>query len=279
MIWRRWFSFTGTLLGGFYFFMLLSVAIHELLGHGLAAVLCGGRFESFSVLPGLGGWARIADVAQGRSWIVTAAGSTVQLLLGLSGLLVLEVRRRHLSAAVLAIWLFVVSNVGSALGYTAHGLIFLKGDAGELARDLTVSWRILASVLAAALAVCFLAWVLRRLTFYLEEHFAPEGRGRRMRAFLLCVALPLGAFLLAKPSVEVFGFWERTVALAAEFLLLVAGGLLFARKAPRGVDLTAARPPGPWHAAAWLGVALAAGLATAFWLEGPVPVDLGPLAD
>ena len=118
----RWIGFTGALCGGMYVFLIVGVTVHEILGHGLAALLVGGNFHSFSILPGGGGWAWTSEVGELR-WIVTWAGIAVNLLFGLLGLAVLLLRKRPLGAGRLALFLFAVTQLGSALQYPLEQIL------------------------------------------------------------------------------------------------------------------------------------------------------------
>ena len=263
----RWLGFTGTLCGGLYVFFLLGIYLHEIVGHGLVAVLLGGEFEGFSVNPGLGGWAWTQDVRAEDEWLVDWGGIAVDLATGLLGFGLFFLRPRHLSAGALALFLLALGGTARAVGYTLQGFLFLRGDAGHLAGRLDVWVRHVCIgvllILFAALAV----WALRRTLVFLEEHFEPANARQRRTAVFLSVLLPLGALILLKPQVELFEPWQR---LAFQGSLAGALGVLaffLTRRVPRDADPDAARRPSAWTGLLWFVLAGAAYAATAIWVR------------
>lgn len=258
----RWFAFAGSLAGGLYLFLILAIAIHEILGHGLAAILCGGKFTQFSIKPSFTGHAWHEGVDPSRRWIVTAAGNLANLAVGLPALAL--GRRRWAFVA----WLLMATNLGLALGYTFQGLVFEKGDAGELARGLAGPARLLVGGIAATLLLAFAAFALRRLVLHLAAHFQPSDvRGLRGQ-FLLAVVFPVTVMLAVKPSGEIFAPRERLLSAGAGLVALLLLGTWLTRRAPAAEPL---RLPA-WLAPAMLLGAAAAWAATALWLTGPVRV-------
>ena len=230
----RWFAFAGALAGGLYLFMILALAIHEILGHGLAAILCGGRFTQFSLKPGFTGYAWYEGVDRSRWWVVTAAGNVVNLLVGLPAL---ALARRRLSALAFVGWLLATTNLGLALGYTFQGLLFAKGDAGELARDLRGPARLLAIGVAATLLVAFAAFALRRLVLYLAAFLTrrQESIARFTEGLLpvLLVAGGMATLTLLQPDLgNSLALIILTLALAylagarVQHMALIAGAAL-----------------------------------------------------
>jgi hypothetical protein len=270
----RWFAFAGALAGGLYLFLLVAVAVHEVFGHGLAAVVCGGRFLQFSVKPGFTGYAWFDQVPISRQWFVTAAGNAVNVLVGL-GAVALSARSRHLSPRTFLVWLLATTNLGLALGYTLQGLAFGKGDAGELASDLVPAARAAATGIAATLLLAFFLLVLRRLVLMLEEQIEPPNRATRRHAFLLVVVLPVAVMLAVKPRGEVFDLSEQLLSAAVGLVALILLGFAVTRNAPSGASAGAAKKLCPWHAIVVLGGAAAGYAATALWLAEPVRVGIG----
>lgn len=258
----RWFAFSGALAGGLYLFMVVAIAVHEILGHGLAAVLCGGKFVQFSVKPSFTGYAWHEGVAPSRRWIVTAAGNVVNVVVGLAALVP---RRRRPSGAFL-LWLLWTTNLGLAFGYTFQGLLFGKGDAGELSRDLSGPARALASALAAVLLLAFALRALERLVLFLHGHFEPADRRGLRGTFLFAVVLPVTVMLAVKPAGEIFSPKERLFSAGAGLAALLAAGLWLTRRVPA---VAPARLPSRLALAMLLGAALA-WISTALWLSGPV---------
>ncbi len=117
--------------GCFYFFMTLSLVCHEVLGHGLVAILCGGRFQSFSVSPGFSGLASVPEVPGDFQWIVTYGGILLNAAVGLSAWLAAFFATK-LTALNFAIFWIAATQSGHALGYV--------GEFTQHARDFRSVW-------------------------------------------------------------------------------------------------------------------------------------------
>ena len=251
-------------------FFLLGVYLHEIVGHGLVAVLLGGEFKSFSVNPGLGGWAWVDGVRGEDAWLFEWSGIAINLATGLIGFGLFFLRPRHLSAGAMALFLFGLSGTAQALGYTLQGFLFLGGDAGHLAGTLDPWVRLACTGVLLVLFVALAVLALRRTLVFLEEHFEPASITQRRVALLLSVLLPLGAFILLKPQVDVFEQWQRLAFQGSLAGALVAFAFFLTRRAPRGADPDAARRPSARTGLLWLVLSGAAYTTTAIWVHGGI---------
>ncbi len=266
MTFGRWLGITGTLIGSYYVFMLLGVMLHET-AHGFAAEAYGGTWFAFDINPGLGGWAWTDGVADEHRWIVTWAGLAVDFVTGGIGLLWLLLLRPHLTTPRVLLLTFTVGGLGSALGYTLQGFLFLKGDSAGLAESLSTPARVLSAVVIGALLLLCVAWGLRRIIFLLEEHYEPRGRGGRFLAISVSVLLPWLAFLLLKPGVKVYDEGERLRYYGVLTAVMLVAAFFFTRHRPLAADPAAARPPRALTGALWFGIAAACYVATETWLR------------
>ncbi|MGE0870512.1 MAG: hypothetical protein AB7P03_18250 [Kofleriaceae bacterium] len=110
----------------------VGLVLHELLGHGGAAVAVGGELTDVRLFWFAGGWVRYRDVMPADSLIVSLGGIAVELVLGL--VLWLAIRGRGVGARI-------VRTVGAAL--VVHGCAYLAagtwhgyGDGWMVHREL-----------------------------------------------------------------------------------------------------------------------------------------------
>ena len=261
----RWLGFTGSLIGGYYVCSQFGVLAHEVVGHGLVGVLCGGTFYSFTILPGGGGWAWV-DVPDHLVWVMQWGGIAVQLLTGLVAAALILRARRHLSRTNLLLFLIAVTQIGAAVGYTLQGLFFLKGDSGDLARAMSPPGLLAARLGVGLVFLAFLCWGLRRLLVLLEEHYEPGSWRGRYGAFVGSVIAPIGAFVVFAPAPDVFEPAERRWFFGCLFALLLTVAALFTRKRPRDAEPDGAQRPGVVAGVSWLLAAGAIYGATVMWL-------------
>jgi hypothetical protein len=212
----RWASFAAATAGAFYLAMSLSVAIHEILGHGLMAVLVGGRFVQFTLLPGFGGYAWWDDVPDGWGPVVLAAGIAVNLLVG--GVVLAFYRRpRRLSAGTAAAFLVGITNAGQGLGYTIQGAVMRAGDAAEISDEIGVPATVALVGVLALLLVGLGAFALAQVALWLEEALAPRSATERRWAFVAAVVAPLVLLTALRPHPGVLPRAGSTVFLALVF--------------------------------------------------------------
>ncbi len=184
-------AFVRTLLGVFaallpfgYFAYIAAVAVHEVLGHGLAAVVVGGEFRRFHLqLDGLGAaWTEHA----GHDDFVLAAGVVVTYVLGAALLIVAARFRARLPSLVsLALVIQGATLVEDAAPYGLWGSWYGRGPA-DFARIVVASESallqgVLVMVFAAACVAGTLTW--NWLLFrWMEDHLGPFTRGRAAAA-------------------------------------------------------------------------------------------------
>lgn len=130
-----------------------AVAIHELLGHGATALLLGGTFDGFALMPDGMGWA--TSWAPGHQNIVLAAGVGAGILFGALFLL-LAFRLVH-PLARMACLLFAVYSLANATSYAFWNSVFPRppGDFGRILNELqleSVRWAFIFAFGAAYLA-------------------------------------------------------------------------------------------------------------------------------
>src|SRR5690348_10040036 len=81
---RSWAFFAPALVGSLYVLMTGSLFVHEVLGHGLAAVLDGSPGIAFRINPGFSGTGGGTRLPSPRGeWVIRFAGLAVNTLVGL----------------------------------------------------------------------------------------------------------------------------------------------------------------------------------------------------
>lgn len=117
-----------------YVAMIFAVAIHELLGHGVAALVLGGTFSGFALMPDGMAWA--AAWAPNHTNAVLAAGVAAGVLVGII-LLLVATRLAH-PLARMACLLFAFCSLEDATPYAFWNSLFPRppGDLGRILMDL-----------------------------------------------------------------------------------------------------------------------------------------------
>lgn len=108
-----------------YPFALLGTWAHEM-GHGLAAVLVGGRFRRLEIYPGLGGQAYSSGIRGARTAVVSAGGLLGPALAG--GLIIVLGSRQQtapwvLTGLAVAVALSLLGVVRNLFGWLALGAV------------------------------------------------------------------------------------------------------------------------------------------------------------
>lgn len=133
---------------------ILSVVLHEVVGHGLVARAFGGTFSEFAVLPDAYGWAA-CDCEQ-HPIAFHAGGMVVTTIVGLL-LLILSalVRRRPLTR--LSLLVFAIMLLSEGLPYAFWNAIFPRppGDMGRILIALDTG----AGVRYGLILVCGTGWI------------------------------------------------------------------------------------------------------------------------
>ncbi len=272
----RWARFTGAVSACFYVMMTLSLAVHEILGHVLAGVACGGTRIAFAIGPGFSGWGTArGDHGQAAATFIQYAGIAANAVVAVAAFGALRFRRPHLSPGGLALFWLAITEAGHAAGYTLQGLLFRQGDARDLPSLLGPVARVGA---VAVLAVLFLAlahWALQVLSRFVQEHYGAGDRAALRAAFLSSVTLPLGLIVAVAPGLPGRPLWTRVVFDGAVFAVLVLGSLWCTRQVNRRADPSGARALSSLAAGAWMISALVTFLFTSVWLSEGVRFRLG----
>ena len=106
----------------------LATCLHEIVGHGLTAVIFGGRVNGIQISLFGGGWTYYQfdrEIALSARFLVAFGGILVNVL---SGLLTLYFIRRGNPARTLFLTLFAGVSVLGATGYTILGFYYQQGD-------------------------------------------------------------------------------------------------------------------------------------------------------
>ncbi|MEJ7603576.1 MAG: hypothetical protein WKG01_37160 [Kofleriaceae bacterium] len=150
---------------------------HELVGHGGAALLAGGKILEVRLFYVAGGWIRyrLAEPTVAGYAFVEVAGIAVEAVLGLA-LLLLLIRRDGLAARI-------ARGVGAALvvhagWYFATGTWHGYGDFVRIHRELGAARVPIA--LAVGLASCAVAFLGARIVLGSIAAAVPGARGRRI---------------------------------------------------------------------------------------------------
>ncbi|MBN1419055.1 MAG: M50 family metallopeptidase [Planctomycetes bacterium] len=263
-----------------YLGILFAVAVHEILGHGLAACLLGGRFEGFSLhLDGMG-WARMSEAPGAPPWhsmVILSAGiaaTTVVAVLLLPFVILLR-RRIYLRLVLLLLaWMCLEDGLPYLFWNAYHpvppgdvGRILSQIRLSDAASEATWRWILLLAGGAASLASTLgLSWLYFRLVTAVLGAGRPLAGLRRAVALILFLAIPVAAgwFLFDFDQLAP-GLGVLPSCTGAAIILLWSLALYFvpARSFP-----TDERDRMTWrHAAAgWIGAA-AAVASVVLWLQ------------
>ncbi len=261
-----WFGFACAVAGGFYVARLVSVTVHEVLGHGLATEIAGGQFRFLAIHAGRGAMALCAEVPPDAAWVPQWAGIASEAMLGLAALLFFRRRPRPLAFRSLALFWLAAVPLGRALLHAIEGAVLGKGDAAPIATGLGLFPRIGILVCLVAGLALLLRSVVARALRWVEEEFEPRDARQRSVAFGIAVVAPLAA-----PLVVLFAYLPRTGSVPRWATLSIWGtavgalyayGIFRARRAPADFDPWIARPVRVVKGLAWLTAAAAAFLAT-----------------
>jgi len=165
-----WLRFALANLGCFYAAQILSLVVHEGLGHGGAMLLAGAPSVTISVHPGLFGYAYAGEgYDQAFEPLVHYGGIAANLLAGLSALALLRFRRPALTALAFPLFWLAATETGHALAYSLQGLLLGQGDAARARASIGAprAW-----LLGALVALPFLAlvwWALGTLVRFARD--------------------------------------------------------------------------------------------------------------
>ncbi len=269
-----WIIFVLALSGSFYVLMTISLVMHEIFGHGLAAILCGARGMTFSVNTGFAGWAVGTEAPSPQhAWIITYAGIAVNLLIGLGALGLLKLRPPRLSLTGLVLYWLGTTELGHALGYTLQGLLFQQGDADALPLLLGPFGRILATAVLAGLFLLLACWSLSGAAGFIRDHFRSSSLPAFRAHFFAGFTLPMAAIILWAPGLPRRNPWTVVAFDLCVLTVLFMVTAWCVRRMPRESERRGA-PIGGWAAAAWMMGAMATFAVAHVWLSQGITVRL-----
>ncbi|KYK28119.1 MAG: hypothetical protein AYK23_01880 [Candidatus Proteinoplasmatales archaeon SG8-5] len=225
-----WFTFVALIMMLYTISLFISVSLHEVLGHGLAAVATGGDFYAVYISPG-SGYASLyipEGISNAARAFVLMAGIMVELIIG-SVIFFLVLPRlkgfiTHLFGLVLSVTLLVHPSIYLFLGYYYTG-----GDTFKAARILGLlnnadAFIVAGLILAGVFVILISIAALRFLTGFREE---AEGEGTRLLLMFWLPLIVLGV-TSAFVSVVMLSSTEMTYALANAgiLLLLISAGII-----------------------------------------------------
>lgn len=227
-------------------------ALHEVFGHGLAAIASGGRFLSFFVSP-TAAFAETATSDVGALWM-NAAGTPVNVITGLLAYGALKRRRDLSTLASLALWQFTHTSLVFQLLYVGGPPLGLwladqapQGDWSVLFSRLGVHPLVAAVVFVplSVVAAAKLARMSERLTPW------PVAGWRRVgtvAAYLSLVLPPLMLIILyalvALPWSTPRDHFEAGGMIVTPLSAGLAGALVAQLRRARADDRAAAASPG-----------------------------------
>ena len=117
-----------------YIGIILAVVVHEIIGHGVTAVLCGGSFQKFVIYPDGGGMAWTNEPEGWGRAAVLAGGITSDFVFGLLFLLVSMLRRLGMRTRLVLV-IFATTLFHDGLPYGLWGAL-LEGPRGDISNLL-----------------------------------------------------------------------------------------------------------------------------------------------
>jgi hypothetical protein len=170
----------------------LGAFLHEFMGHGVVALLFGGRFEAFSLTLFAGGDARFSgNFSETARLCVSLGGIAVNLVTGLIVLRFIQKYRSSFSFTLFG-WVFVGASVLSQLQYLILGSYYRHGDPVSLTPYPTALW--LAWV-GGLLALAFFSLYLMRFFFQLQDAYFPVSPlFTRALVSLLILGIPIALY-------------------------------------------------------------------------------------
>jgi Peptidase M50B-like len=199
--------------------MLLSTLAHEL-GHGVAALIAGGWFDTLRMYADGSGVATTRS--NGSNWMqawIAAGGPLGPPLTALA--LFIAARRASFARAALAVVAAILLAVLIFRARNAFGIVYIALLATLLA---AIAWR--SSAQAAQAVVCFLAIQLSLAAFSRADYLFTA------QAQTSVGVMPSDTALIASALWLPYWFWGSILALIS--LAVLAGGIALYAKALRG---------------------------------------------
>ncbi len=171
--------------------LFISVSIHEILGHGLAAMALGGKFYAVYLSPGSGYISFMLPEAVSRSQaaFVYMAGIMVEILFGLALLFLVFPRLKNFYASLFTLVLSATMLVHPSI-YLFIGYFYDRGDSHHAAAVLGIGGDIFV-VTGMILTGIFVLLVSSKVLNYLGEFMEAESEHARTRILLLFWLPPL----------------------------------------------------------------------------------------
>jgi hypothetical protein len=170
----------------------LGAFLHEFVGHGLVALLFGGRFEAFSLTLFAGGEALFSgNFSEIAKLGVSLGGIAVNLMSGLTVLWFIRRYRPSFSFTLFGL-VFAGASVLSQLQYLILGSYYRHGDPVSLTPYPIALWLAWAGGL---LALAFSSLYLMRLFFQLQDAYFPVSPlFTRALISLLILGIPVALY-------------------------------------------------------------------------------------
>jgi hypothetical protein len=170
----------------------LGAFLHEFVGHGLVALLFGGRFEAFSLTLFAGGEAQFnGDFSEIGHLCVSLGGIAVNLVTGFAVLWFIQKYRSSFSFTLFGL-VFVGASVLSQLQYLILGSYYRHGDPVSLTPYPAALWL---AWTGGLLALAFFSLYLMRLFFRFQDTYFPVSRlFTRALIFLLILGIPIALY-------------------------------------------------------------------------------------
>ena len=228
--------------------MLIAVAVHEFIGHGLVSLLLGGQFHGVMLDFSGMGWAAVTQPAMSpvRDAVVLLGGPGSTTLLGLALLCVAWlVRHRPYTSLPLTIVGGQCALEGTSYAFwnsVSFSILAGQGDADigrviELFPDLRLPIMVLAGLL-----MTLSVWSITALLLWLIESYIHAGvrlKGSTLLAWAMVASLiPAAAWFLFDWDMLLpgMGHWPNAAAVALHFLAGLS--LILKRPSPEPVEAT-----------------------------------------
>lgn len=168
----------------------LATVLHEILGHGLMAIIYGGKFNGFYITYFGGGFAYTEG---GESFLSIFGGILLNLLLACITLGIIVMLRKRLSAFFYAVLLvfFGINSIGG-LEYAVTSSYYRYGDAfyaEKIIGHIGIFW-LPAMILIAATALVF----LKLYADFISEYFGREGPFSRILYTVITLGVSLAVY-------------------------------------------------------------------------------------
>jgi len=170
----------------------LGAFLHEFVGHGMAALLFGGKFEAFSLTLFAGGEARFSgDFSEIAQLCVSLGGIAVNLA---SGLAVLWFTGRYGSSFSSCLFgiVFAGTSILSQLQYLILGSYYSHGDPVSLTPYPAALWLAWAGGLAAL--AFFSLYLMHRFFRFQDGYFPVRPLFTRALISLLILGVPIAVY-------------------------------------------------------------------------------------